>query len=132
MGLHTMGTIDQPSIAEEREARAAQCAKLAELFKARPLAEIEPDELKLVTPHYQQRISELRRKQHMRIVNVPRSVDVMVRDDGGRLKWKAQKRDGAYMFTPHEPLGRDAGQSVPAPWNQDRPWAPEFRLTPPE
>ena len=119
-----MGTIDQPSIAEEREARAAQCAKLADLFKSRPLAEIEPDELKAITPHYQQRISELRRKAKMRIVNVPRSLEMA---DGTK-----RKRDGAYMWTPHTPLGRDAGQPVPAPWNQDRPYAQEFRLTPPE
>ncbi len=115
---------DQPTVAEEREARAAQCAKLADLFKARPLAEIEPDELKAITPHYQQRISELRRKAKMRIVNVPRSVTLA---DG-----TTKKQDGAYRYENFERLGRDAGQPVQAPWNQDRPWAPEFRLTPPE
>ncbi len=114
----------EPSIAEEREARAAQCAKLADLFRSRPLHEIEPDELKAITPHYQQRISELRRKQQMRIVNVPRSV---TRSDGSKAK-----QDGAYRYENFEKLGRDAGQPVPAPWNQDRPYAQEFRLTPPE
>ncbi len=114
----------EPSIAEEREARAAQCATLRQMFEARPLVEIEPDELKAVTPHYQQRISELRRKQQMRIVNVPRSVTL---SDG-----TTKKQDGAYRYENFDRLGRDAGQPVPAPWNQDRPYAQEFRLTPPE
>ncbi len=116
--------MDTPTLPDELSARAAQCAKLADLFKSKPLAEIEPDELKAITPHYQQRISELRRKAQMRIVNVPRS---MTRSDG-----TVAKQDGAYRYENFEKLGRDAGQPVPAPWNQDRPYAQEFRLTPPE
>ncbi len=58
----------------------------------------------------------------MNIVNVPRSLTLA---DG-----KVKKRDGAYRYENHERLGRDAGDHVLAPWNQDRPFADEFKLRP--
>ncbi len=51
----------------EIEDRQAQAAKLEALFRSRPLQDIEAAELRLVTPHYQQRISCNLRKT-MRIV----------------------------------------------------------------
>jgi len=113
------------SIGQQVEDRAAQTAKIAKLFKARPLEDIEPDELRRITPHYQQRISECRRKFTMNIVNVPRSL--MLAD--GTVK----KLDGAYRWEPHQRLGRDAGELMPASWNgQDAPYSVGWRLTPPE
>lgn len=116
--------LGQPTTAEVIEDRKAQCEKIAALFKAHPLYEIEPEELHKITPHYQQRISELRRLKvgRMNIINVSRS---LVQADGTK-----KKRDGAYRYEPHDRLGRDAGEQVPAPWNQDRPFAQPFELKP--
>lgn len=103
-------------IASELDDRTAQRLKLEALFQSRPLQEIEPDELKAITPHYQQRLSESRRRG-MRIVNVPRYILV-----NGRKK----KQDGAYMLVTFTPLGRDARTFVPAraeetgPFQRDR------------
>lgn len=85
-------------VASEIADRAAQREQIEALFKSRPLEEIEPEELRKVTPHYQQRLSESRRRG-MRIVNVPRYILV-----NGRKK----KQDGAYMLLLFAPLGRDA------------------------
>lgn len=110
------------STSQEIDDHRAQAVKLAELFKARPLQDIEPEELRQITPHYQQRISiELRKGLKMRIVNVPRSIELA----DGRKK----RQDGAYRFEPYERLGRDAGEVVPCPWDADGPFTERFRLT---
>jgi len=85
---------EPPTVAQDREAKKAQRETIAALFNARPLAEITPLELRKITPHYQQRISELRRQkpEPMRIVNVPQW---MRRPDGSKAK-----QDGNYRFEP--------------------------------
>ncbi len=108
----------------ERADRQAHRDAIATLFKAAPLKEIEPETLKAITPHYQQRISECRRDLGMIIRNVPRSLT----DAGGRKR----KRDGAYRFEPFERLGRDAGTIVAAGWSgkHQAPFQEVFRLKP--
>ncbi len=111
------------SLSDELDDRTAQRLKIAALFKARPLEDITADELRAVTPHYQQRISELRRKSQMTIRNVPQSFT----DALGRV----HKMDGSYRWYPHgETLGRDAGEIVGRPWDYTGPFAaPEpFKL----
>ncbi len=111
------------SLPDELQDRRAQAAKLEALFRSRPLEDIEPDELLRITRHYHQRISlELRKGLKMRIVNVPRFIE---QADGSK-----KRQDGAYRFEPYERLGRDAGEQILAPWNQDRPFADDFKLRP--
>lgn len=106
-------------IASELDDRTAQRLKLEALFQSRPLQEIEPDELKAITPHYQQRLSESRRRG-MRIVNVPRYIMV-----NGRKK----KQDGAYMLVTFTPLGRDAAEQIPRRWTETGAYQDEgFKL----
>lgn len=85
---------EPPTVAEDRDAKRAQRETIAALFNSRPLEEITPMELRKITPHYQQRISELRRQKDgpMRIVNVPQWV---LRPDGSKAK-----QDGNYRFEP--------------------------------
>ncbi len=106
----------QPTVQQEKQARAEHRATIEALFRAQPLDAIEPDVLRAITPHYQQRISEIR-KSGFRIVNVPRSRIV----DG-----KARKSDGAYRFVP------DASEPSPERWTiPGAPYGPEpFRLRP--
>ena len=97
---------------------------IAALFRLHPLEDIEPATLRDITPHYQQRISELRRGQdRMVIQNRPRSVQ----DGSGRTK----RLDGAYRWLPHgEPLGRDATEPLSDRWPiVGAPYAETFRLT---
>lgn len=72
-----------------------------------------PDLMEIGGPSWRSRIAnDLRTKRHMRIV------------------WNRSNERSAYMFTEHEPLGRDA--SVPAPdrWPVgDAPYVEPFRLT---
>lgn len=115
----------EPTVAEERASRKAHRDAIAAILKASPLEDIEPDVLKAITPHYQQRISECRRDLKMVIQNQPRS-----RQDATGRK---VKQDGAYMYRPTgEPLGADA--SVPDrarewPTVHGRPFEEPFRLT---
>lgn len=110
------------SLTTEIEDRAAQREQIEALFKSRPLEEIEPDELRNITPHYQQRISESRRLSKMRIVNVPRYILV-----NGRKK----KQDGAYMLLMFEPIGRDAAEQIPRGWSETGAYQGEpFSLKP--
>ncbi len=90
---------DPPTVAEDREAKKAQRQKIAALFLSRPLEEITPAELRRITPHYQQRISELRRQKPdpMLITNVPQSLE---RADGSK-----QKLDGNYRLDLEKPQG---------------------------
>lgn len=114
------------AIAQEFEDRKAQCETLAALFKSRPYEEISPDELRQITPHYQQRISNCRRKPFsMTIQNVPKTRQ----DDSGT----AHKADGWYVYRPDgAPLGRDSGQVIAAGWStkHGRPFEEPFILKP--
>ena len=103
--------------------RAQHKAKILALCQARPMVEIEPDELRTITPHYQQRISELRRDGWY-IENVPRTLTLA----NGQTK----KRDGAYRYLPYEPLGRSADTIVAQGWSSKhgRPFEESFRLKP--
>lgn len=113
----------EPDVAQEVEDRRAQAAKLEALFRSRPLEDIEPDELLKITRHYQQRISiELRKGLKMRIVNVPRWIELA---DGTR-----KRQDGCYRWEPNERLGRDSGTFVDRPWDATGPFVEEFRLKP--
>lgn len=112
------------SIKADCDVHALHRAEIEALLMAVPLREIEADDLKKITPHYQQRISESRAKfkaSGHRFENVPR-FDVMA--DGTK-----RKRDGAYRYVPYRKLGRDAGELVPRGWNNDGPYQDDsFRL----
>lgn len=112
------------SVNQEKADRLFQRDQIAALFKARPLAEIEPVELKAITPHYQQRISECRRDLGMTVENVRRSYQ----DGVGRVK----RLDGAYRYQPHgEALGDDPSvQMRPVEWPTEhgRPMQETFVL----
>lgn len=112
------------SIDTEIADRAMHREKIAALFKAHPVEDIESEPLRAITPHYQQRISELRHgKDRMVIQNRPRSVQ----DDSGRAK----RLDGAYRWLPHgEPIGRDATEPLADRWPiVGAPYEETFRLT---
>lgn len=113
------GLMTEP-IATEMDDRDFQRQKIAALLTARSPADVEPDELRLITPHYQQRISELRVKHQMHIENRPRFLALA----NGTKK----KRDGAYRLLPYAPLGRDSGTIIAQGWNHDGPFTEEFRL----
>lgn len=91
------------------------------LLKSRPLETVEPEELRKITPHYQQRISESRR-HGLRIENVPRWLELT---DGTK-----KRRDGAYRFVPFATLGRDANALVPRRWTETGAYQDNFRLKP--
>ncbi len=90
-----------------------------------PWLEIEAETLRKITPHYQQRISEIRKQSGKRIVNVKRTRLV----DG-----KVKAADGAYRLELQAPQGRNP--TVPAAEAWTIPGAPfgaePFALTPPE
>lgn len=79
--------------------RQAQRDTLAALFRRRPLEPITPAELRAITPHYQQRISECRRQLGMTLKNVQQW---RTDDDGVK-----HRIDGSYVFVaapvPSEP-----------------------------
>jgi hypothetical protein len=109
----------------EIQDRQAQCEKLAALFNARPYEEISPEELRGITPHYQQRISDLRRTRKMTIQNVPKTFE----DASGAV----HKADGWYLYRPlGEPLGRAADTVIAAGWStkHSRPFEQPFELKP--
>lgn len=112
-------------IQSEIETRKAHRDIIAALFKSRPLVEIEPAELRTITPHYQQRISECRREFGMVIKNVART--------GQDASGRAKKLDWAYRYQPHgDALGRDASQPTTViewPTTHGRPFQEDFRLT---
>jgi hypothetical protein len=114
--------IDLPT---ELRDRALHRATIQALLCAVPWREIEAADLQKITPHYQQRISEIRKQSGLRIVNVPRSEVI----DG-----KAHKRDGAYRFEPQKLDGRDPSEPSPERWAiPGAPFGAEpFTLTPPE
>ena len=107
------------TIAIELQAHRLHREQIEALLKSRPLETVEPDELKKITPHYQQRISESRR-HGLRIENVPRWLELA---DGTK-----KRLDGAYRYSPHPKLGRDAAERVPREWNHDGPYQEPFRL----
>lgn len=88
---------EPPTVCDEKQAHVIHRAEIAALFKGRPLEDIQPGELAAITPHYQQRISECRRLESMRIVNVKQWI---VLADGSK-----KRLDGAYRYEPYEPLG---------------------------
>lgn len=114
-----------PGLRAELDDRQAQRQKLAALFRASPFVDIEPDELRTITPHYQQRISELRAKDGLTIENVLRTA----LDGSG----KAIRRDGAYRYRSTGPaLGRAADTLMEAEWPtaHGRPFEEPFSLKP--
>lgn len=117
--------MNEPTIAQECEDRTAQCEKIAALFKSRPYEEISPEELRVITPHYQQRISNCRSKMGMTIQNIPKS-----RQDAAGVVHKA---DGWYRWLPDgPPLGRAADTVIAAGWStkHGRPFEQPFELKP--
>jgi len=113
----------------EIEDRAAQRDKIAALFRLHPLEDISAETLREITPHYQQRISELRRKRGaepgMRLENRPQWVEDA---PTGRKK----RLDGSYRYLPFEPLGRPADSVIAAGWStkHGRPFEEPFLLKP--
>lgn len=112
--------IDEPSITDEKAAHQAQRETMAALFRSRPLEEIDNAELKQITPHYQQRISECRRLLKMQIHNI--RVFVVLAD--GTKK----RLDGNYRYEPYDRLGRDAGTFAPRTWTTAGPFTEPFTL----
>ncbi len=116
----------EPSIAVELEDRKAKRDEIAAYFKARPLAEIEPEELLKISVNYHQRISECRRELGMTLQNVRRTR----LDDAGTV----HRLPGAYRYQPHgEALGRSADEVIAAGWStkHGRPFEQPFELKPP-
>ena len=117
--------IPDMSVSQEKADRQFQRDKIAALFRLHPLEDIEPEILKSITPHYQQRISECRRELGMWLENRSR----WAQDRSGTK----HRLDGAYCWYPDgKPLGRDAGQVVAAGWStkHGRPFEADFKLTP--
>lgn len=114
--------IDEPSIGDEKAARLYQRDQIAALFRSRPLEEIDNAELKKITPHYQQRISECRRELNMNI----RVVKRWTKSADGRMK----RLDGDYIFKPYTELGRDAGTFTEREWTTEGPFTEPFSLKP--
>lgn len=114
------------SMQQELRDRALHRATIQALLCAVPWREIEAAELRKITPHYQQRITEIRKQSGLRIVNVPRSEVI----DG-----KAHKRDGAYRWEPDPITARDPSVPSPEQWAipgaafADAADAETFRLT---
>lgn len=113
---------DAPSLPQEIEDRTAQREAIERLFRARPLQEIRVVELRDITPHYQQRISEARRGG-MDIRNVPVFTE--------RLDGTKKRLDGNYKFHP-TPGSREGTQPSAELWPvPDSPFADseKFELT---
>ena len=106
-----------PTVSEEVSQRQAHCAILEKWFKANPLEEITPAELKaLVGDNYQQRISELRKSPGpMHIENVPKWETVGTRLVRGKPQDVKRKLSGSYRFHPQAPLGRSADVPLSRP-----------------
>ena len=109
------------TIAIELQAHRLHREQIEALLTSRPLETVEPDELRKISPHYQQRISESRR-HGLRIENVPRWLEL---SDGIK-----KRLDGGYQFVPFEPLGRDASKLVPRGWTNTGPYQEPFTLKP--
>ncbi len=107
------------STADDIAAHRLHREQIEALLTSRPLETVEPDELRKITPHYQQRLSESR-KHGLRIENVPRWLELT---DGTK-----KRLDGGYKFIPYAKLGRDAAELVPREWNHDGPYQEPFRL----
>jgi hypothetical protein len=90
------GPSDPPSVSEERDARKLHGAKILAWLEA---GSATADELRKITPHYQQRISELRQRGYC-IENVPQWI---VLADGRKLR-----RDGGYRLRSQTPQGPPA------------------------
>jgi hypothetical protein len=117
----------EPTVATELEDRKAKRAEIAAYFKARPLAEVEPEELLKISVNYHQRISECRRELGMTLQNRRRTRT----DDAGAV----HRLPGAYRWLPTgEPLGRDSGTVIAAGWStkHSRPFEEPFTLTAPK
>ena len=112
--------INEPSVSDEKAARKFQRDTIAALFTSRPLEEIDNSELRKITPHYQQRISECRQQLGMHIQNIRVSV---VQADG-----TLKRLDGNYRFTPYVPLGRSSDTFTPRTWTTDGPFTEPFTL----
>jgi hypothetical protein len=93
---------EPPTVAEEKAQRQAHRDQIAAMFKRRPLEELTSDELRMVTPNFQQRISECRRELGMRIVNVRQW---LVLEDGSK-----KRLEGHYRYETYVPLGPSSDQ----------------------
>lgn len=85
---------------ESLAARRFFADRLEAYFKQHPRVWIGlPELMKIGGPSWRSRIfNDLRNKRHMRVV------------------WNRSNLESAYMFTEHEPLGRDASIPVPDQW----------------
>ncbi len=113
----------EPALVTELEDRKAKRDEIAAYFKAREWQEITAEELRAITPHYQQRISQCRSQLEMTIVNVRKSYE----DALGAM----HRLDGSYVFRPTGPAqGRDAGTFVAPSWASAHPasFEPPFEL----
>ena len=54
---------------------------------------------------------------------------VFAEHEGNEIVWNEQPQSSCYMLRPVR-IGRDAGEQVPSPWNQDRPFGEPFALKP--
>ncbi len=93
---------EPPSVQEEKAQRQAHRDQISAIFKARPLEEITSDELRKVTPNFQQRVSQCRRELGMNIQNLRRWVTL---EDGSK-----KRLEGDYRFQPYESLGPSSAE----------------------
>ena len=78
-------------------------AQIAELFRSRPLEPIWPAELRKITPHYQQRISECRKAKHGGMLI--RNIQQWRVDEQG----EKHRIDGPYVYAPKPAERKPAG-----------------------
>ncbi len=118
--------LGEPSVVTEIEDRKAKRDEIAAYFKAREWQEVSAEELRAITPHYQQRISNCRMDLDMTIVNVRKSYEDALGE--------THRLDGSYVYRPTGPAqGRDAGSFVAPSWPSAHPvpFEQPFELRPP-
>lgn len=104
------------SVKDEREKQAGKVAALYAYLKARfgqnvPLPELSDA---IGSQCGSTKISQARKH---------------AKAEGYEIKWNGDTNASAYMLRPKS-LGRDAADRIGAPWDQDRPYAEPFKLTP--
>lgn len=93
---------DPSTIAEEKAQRQAHRDQIAAIFKRRPLEDITSDELRTITPNFQQRVSQCRRELGMNIENLRQW---MVLADGSK-----KRLEGNYRYQPYQSLGPSSAE----------------------